>query len=263
MATSHPVPIPTSMKSFADPSKVGKGAWYLLYLMISEIKTIEDREAVKFAIQCLRKRFHCLKCRNHFDKFCNEHPFIKILYADDPKEIFAWVYQANTQANLNAGHGIQPFEDFNTFFYEDVICDHDCGGPKTPPQNGSAPPYIPDSTPLTVIPPIVHPQSRLSVVPDRLHQIPVSTNKPSIWTPIHELPKVHPTSPNRSSNIPFVSIRPVNKELPPPPNFSIIRPTSPNRYGNYPTFPNGLPTVPGVKANLTPTTTRFITSTRK
>lgn len=134
---SGKVPIPESMKSFANPAAVGKGCWYMLYVLVSEIKTFEDREHVKYAVECLQRRFHCLKCRRHFDEYCQAHPLNDVLYADDPKEIFNWVYKANSAANTNAGKYMQPLDDFHTFFYEDVICDHNCGG--TSPRPLAAP----------------------------------------------------------------------------------------------------------------------------
>jgi hypothetical protein len=138
--SSNQIPIPDSMKSFADPSKVGKGVWYLLYCMISEIKDSKDRDHINYAVEVIRKRFHCLKCRNHFNTYCNQHPLNQVLYSDDPKDIFNWLYNANMNANSHAGHGIQPIKDFETFFYEDVICDHDCGGPKSPQPSIQWPP---------------------------------------------------------------------------------------------------------------------------
>jgi hypothetical protein len=227
------VPIPESMKSFADPSKVGKGAWYLLYLMASEIKTIEDREHVKYAVECLRKRFHCLKCRRHFDKLCQTHPLLKVLYADDPKEIFSWIYDANTEANGHAGKGIQPFQDFKTFFYEDVVCDHDCGGPQTPPQV---------NRPLVVNRPVIGNQTQSNT---------------SIWSPINHSPSdgsnVITVKP---SSVPHFTIRPTGQTLPIPP--PAMRPMSPRRRISM--VPAGqLATIPILNTSFTNASgTRFI-----
>jgi len=225
------IPIPESMKSFADPSKIGKGNWYLLYLMISQIKTIEDREHVKYAIDCIRKKFHCLKCRGHFNTQCQSHPLTKVLYNDDPKDIFRWAYVANTTANSHAGKGIQPFEDFQTFFYEDVVCDHDCGGPQTPPQTNR---------------------------PSMLDRPTIPIQNTGIWSSIDQNRSVSPTHISvKPSSVSHITIRPTGQTLPISPH--IVKPMSPrSRMSIVPV--SQLKSVPTLNTSLSTTITgmRFI-----
>lgn len=113
-------------KNIHNPQDVGCGCWYLIHLIAANL----DVETILKVIHLVENKFHCMKCRRHFNEFIKMDP--PEAYAGE--QLFEWTYRAHNNGNKNANPNtpVVPYSLVQPMYYSDAsICTSDCGAKTT------------------------------------------------------------------------------------------------------------------------------------
>lgn len=117
---------------FTDPSIIGPGLWFNIHITAKHAVTDTLKEAFGVNINALCDNFKCMKCKPHFRKFIDTHPFkdywnIRNAHGNDIG-LFKWTWELHNQVNkfLNK---YQPTleEAYEYYSHADVGVCFDCG----------------------------------------------------------------------------------------------------------------------------------------
>jgi hypothetical protein len=108
-----------------SPEKIGRGCWFTLHKAAARANTIEKKNLVLGIIDMYKEEFPCEKCRNHFNKFIQEHNPRSMLSTEDG--LFLWTWMCHNAANISQKKPIFPYYDAKTLYFDTPSCTSNCG----------------------------------------------------------------------------------------------------------------------------------------
>lgn len=117
-------------EAFSLPQQVGPGFWFVLHTVAAHANTPEKKKSCIDLILLLCESFRCQKCKQHFRRFIETHPFERYLDITDSQGanigLFRWTWELHNAVNRLLGKS-QPGLDvsFNYFLNKEIgVCDN-------------------------------------------------------------------------------------------------------------------------------------------
>jgi hypothetical protein len=126
--TPKPPDTPPDMYNFADPRKVGPGAWFTMHVnsMDAEGKPEELRLVIR-QIENFCEFFKCGECKGHCKEYMKQNPPINVINV--PFGLFYWTVEFRNAVNRRLGKPTyDPKKMFDIFSSSDfMVCQEGCG----------------------------------------------------------------------------------------------------------------------------------------
>src|SRR5438132_6466659 len=103
-----------------NPKIIGPGTWYMLHSQTAEANSNEDMLDCIKTIDRIKKLFPCLKCRKHFNEFCEKDPPQR--HIRDKEDLFKWTWRAHRNANELAGSSSITYEEAKKLYFNPDVC---------------------------------------------------------------------------------------------------------------------------------------------
>ncbi len=122
----------------SNPSIVGPGMWYKMHVDALNATTDEHKRTFIVNINKSCDTFKCMKCKMHFRKFIDDHPFMYYWNLKDSKGrdvgFFKWTWELHNNVNKMLGKYQPSFDEaYDLYNDENAICT-DCGNDNVKPQ---------------------------------------------------------------------------------------------------------------------------------
>lgn len=207
MSLTHP-----PVNDIHNPKYIGPGVWWFLHSLASEIKNSNDIPCVLFAINTISRKFTCIICRDHFNKFKKNDPPEQ--YINSLDGLFIWTWKCHNNANKLSGKNIVDYQTaYNIFYKQDNSCN-----------NCLNIPLITENS--TEINNLISPTSSISSILSSKKSHSISPEKIKLNSSFNYVPKLSPNS--NSVNLSLIKSKSNNKLSPPKLN-SISLISSPNK----------------------------------
>ena len=137
---------------FTDPVKIGPGIWFSMHLSAVHATTDSKKKDFEVYVNMLCDNFKCAKCKPHFRKFIDTHPFKNYYHIRNAKGddigMFQWTWELHNQVNKFLNKPCPSLEDSYSYYSTSSagVCTT-CG-------NATPVPEFASSTPRS-IPPII------------------------------------------------------------------------------------------------------------
>ena len=120
------------ISKFTDPAIIGPGIWFEMHTEAVQCKNDQRKRAFVTRINNLCDKFRCIKCKLHFKKFINSHPFENywFVYNNKGEDIgfYKWTWECHNNVNRFLGKPQVDLEESYEYYMSQSagVC-IDCG----------------------------------------------------------------------------------------------------------------------------------------
>ena len=121
------------ISKFTDPAIIGPGIWFEMHTEAVQCKNDQRKRAFVTRINNLCDKFRCIKCKLHFKKFINSHPFENywFVYNNKGEDIgfYKWTWECHNNVNRFLGKPQVDLEESYEYYMSQSagVCIGDCG----------------------------------------------------------------------------------------------------------------------------------------